>query len=146
MRNLSGDRPDLEPGWTYHGQDGYAPEPRIARGWVGVDLRNFSSRLVQMATGVASVMDTLTTTLEPVVRPAISPQTDSGRLQVFSGLSPVCRSVTWSTTQPEKPTENHLTYLDKFFQNRRDTGRVRPSFIPSFTASTCKDTACALLW
>ena len=66
------------------------------------------------------------------MRPAISPQTDSGRLQVFSGLSPVCRSVTWSTTQPEKPTENHLTYLDKFLQNRRDTEEyVRPSFLLS---------------
>ena len=44
----------------------------------------------------------------------------------------VCRSVSRSTTQPEKPTENHLTYLDKFLQNRRDTEEyVRPSFLLS---------------
>ena len=44
----------------------------------------------------------------------------------------VCRSVTWSTTQPEKPTENHLTYLDKFLQSRRGTEEyVRPSFLLS---------------
>ena len=63
-------------------------------------LRNFSSRLVQMATGVASVRDTPTPTLKPVVRPANSPQTDSGRFQVFSGLSLVCRSASVLATQP----------------------------------------------
>ena len=44
----------------------------------------------------------------------------------------VCRSVSRSTTQPEKPTENHLTYLDKFLQSRRGTEEyVRPSFLLS---------------
>ena len=49
--DLSGDRPDLEPGWTYHGQDGYASEPRISQRVGGSGLaRKHLVGLSKMAT------------------------------------------------------------------------------------------------
>ena len=81
----------------------------------------------------------LRNTLRPerdlVLIQATSPQTDSGRLQVFSGLSPVCRSVFGSKPSREKhePTPNNWT--SRLAANAGT--KVYPTYLLSFTVTTC---------